>query len=172
MGAPSLAALDARLSAFEVFRQEARRIWRNADAVPLALSADLEPASSAAVAAVACREEPRSLGNHILNPQAPRTLLLSERALSYPADALRRVLIHEAVHLGIGGHRARFRAVCRAHGGSMTGSEALGSPVRLQIKVGARYRTVREYPREKIEEARLEMRAVVLRSNVRCRITY
>lgn len=146
------AALDlqtvprTRAEALQIFRACAREIWRNADAVPLSVS-DEEPAPGA-IASVGLRGTPRRLGTYVVNHDVPRTLRVAERALAYPDDVFRKLMMHEAVHLGIGPHGAEFRRVCLAHGGSLSGGEARGEPVLVQRKCGARYRTVQEFPRE------------------------
>jgi hypothetical protein len=153
------AALDLRPAkrtreeALALFRECARLIWRNADVCNVSVSEE-GPSDAHAVAAISSRASCDRFHRHILNPEDPRVLFVSERALSLDDEALRRVLIHEAVHLGIGGHSARFRRVCVSHGGAMSGGEAEGRPVQVQRKEGARFRTVREFPRENIEEAK------------------
>jgi hypothetical protein len=164
-------AARTREEALAIFRQCAREVWRNADACNVSV-AERGPGSSDAVAAIAGRSSCDRFNRYILNPEAPRILFVSERALSLDDEALRAVLIHEAVHLGIGGHSARFRRVCVSHGGAMSGGEAEGRPVQVQRKEGARFKTVREFPRENIEEAKswgLQMSRI---TSTRYRIVY
>jgi hypothetical protein len=159
-----------REEALAIFRQCAREIWRNADACNVSV-AERGP-SSDAVAAIAGRSACDQFNRYVTNPEWPRVLYVSERALSLDDEALRRVMIHEAVHLGIGGHSARFRRVCVSHGGAMSGGEAEGRPVQVQRKEGARYRTVREFPRECIEEAKAWGSQLSRNTGFRYRIVY
>lgn len=160
---------DARLQAFEEFQAHARRIWKNADAVPVQLSLE-EPRN--ALASVSTHGSPRSLGSIILNPEQTRTVRLSSEVLAFPPEALSKILIHEALHLGISGHGARFRLACAKHGGALSGRDARGAPVVVERKVGARFRLVKEFPRESLQEAKAFMRESVRISGIRHRITY
>jgi hypothetical protein len=160
-----------RAEALDIFRACAREVWRNADAVPLQVS-DQEPTSSHALAAVGQVGRPQRIGRFIANPSLPRTLYVSERALSFPPEAFRKLMMHEAIHLGIGPHNAAFRSVCLTHGAPLSGGEARGEPVQVQRKIGARFRTIREFPRERIEEARAEGLALSRITGIRHRIVY
>jgi hypothetical protein len=163
-------SIDARLQAFETFRACTRLVWKNADAVPLVLSTE-EPGGRA-LASVACLKNPRAIGPYVMNHAEARTLRLSAEVLRYPAEALRRVLLHEAVHLGIGGHGARFRRLCASVGGAISGAEARGAPVVVSRKVGARFRPLKEFPRAALAEARAFCRAQAHSTGIRHRISY
>lgn len=166
----SFQVFDARVRAFDIFREEARRIWSNAEAVPVQLSLD-EPGKGC-LASVTTLGTPRSIGSRVLNPERTRTLRLSAEVLAFPPEALRKILIHEALHLGISGHGARFMRACALYGGARTGQEARGAPVVVACKEGRRFRVVREFPRESLNEARAFMVQQVRSTGIRHRITY
>jgi hypothetical protein len=161
-----------RADALDIFRACARTIWRNADSVPVSVSPESPSGGSDVLASVSQCGNPQRVGSFVANPSLPRTLRVSDRALSFPPEAFRKLMMHEAVHLGIGPHNAAFRSVCLRHGAPLSGGEARGEPVQVQRKIGARYRTIREFPRERIEEARAEGLALSRITGIRHRIVY
>jgi hypothetical protein len=162
---------ETRLEAFEDFRAQCREVWKNGASVPLRLSLD-EPINPQALASVACAVQPRAIGSHILNPFFERTLCLAERFFSLSPDAQRKILIHEACHLGVGGHGERFKHLCHQFGGAMTGADAEGTPLRIERKEGRRYVLAREFPRSEAAQARAWGAEQVRSTGLKHRITY
>jgi len=66
-------------------------------------------------------------------------LLANPIFFTYNKEDIDRILIHEAVHLGIHRHDARFREMCLEHGGSLTHNHLIEKKVKLQIKKGNRF---------------------------------
>lgn len=138
-----------REAAFEVFRHEAGRVWRNAGfALPRVQLSHEEP-TTGVLASLAYSGRVCSVGESILQCAAQYTLRVSDRLLERDAGTVRRVMAHEAIHLGVVNHGQEFRAHARRVDATIS-EEGLETPgVQAQKKVGARYQTVRIFDDER-----------------------
>jgi len=66
-------------------------------------------------------------------------LLANPIFFTYSKEDIDRILIHEAIHLGIHRHDTRFREMCLEHGGSLTRNHLTEKKIKLQIKKGNRF---------------------------------
>ncbi len=89
---------------------------------------------------------PMAVGRHLISYPRTATLRLADRLLVEPPERIRKILLHEAVHLGYPGHGADFRAVAREVGATVSESGLDDDIVQVQKKVGARFQTVKTFP--------------------------
>lgn len=87
------------------------------------------------------------------------TLRLSPRFYELPDDRAEGILKHEVLHLGYPRHDAAFNEHARSIGAPLTEMESEGGKVEVQVKDGARFRTVQEFDTE--DEARAFARSVL-----------
>ena len=147
---PEPAPSEAHLRAWEVFHEAARRIWRNADFAldHTRLSSLPPPSDSKVLAAVGHTGPQKAIGDSIYRRSSHYTLYLSPRLFSMSDEDIRKVMTHEAIHLGISGHPADFREMARKHGATIT-EEGLEDPgIHLEVKQGARYKRVATFTSE------------------------
>jgi hypothetical protein len=146
----------SRTEALAMFHEAARTMWRNVEPVLKRTTASDEEPAGGFLASLA--HPPGAVWRIGPMLQATArcgfTLRIASRLLDLGPDAVRRIMIHEACHLGIGGHGEEFRALCRKHGGAVSEEALLGGDVvRVQQLVRRRYRTVREFPGSQEQEA-------------------
>lgn len=151
-----------RAKVFEVFKDAVGVVWSNADFVLPHLSFDetLWP-SGECLAALVFEGNPRAIGTSILR-RAPRyILLMSPKLLTMNPEAIWKIMVHEAVHIGHRGHGGEFRKLVRQFGGAVSGTAVENPVVMVQTKVGLRYQTVRKFEDEREAElwARAQQRA-------------
>src|SRR3990167_1151968 len=147
--------------AFEVFRLATEQVWHNHQFVQPVLVLSDEPPAGDVLASLAYAGKPMAIGNSILRRAERYILRVSDRLLAMDAEHVRRVMIHEAVHLGYPKHDANFRQLVREHGGTQSES-ALDNPgVHVQVKQGSRYTTIKTFEdeREATRWAKEQMRA-------------
>lgn len=147
--------------AFEIFRNVAAQVWKNADfalGVTTLDEATLPPHDYVA-ALVHSQRGAQAFGDVIFRRPASYRLRVAERLLALPHATVRDVMVHEAVHLGHPNHGREFRDLCRKHGGTV--SEAAqdrgGNFVVVEMKVGSRFRPIKTFDDE--DAARSFMRA-------------
>lgn len=142
-----------RRGAADLFIEAARAMWQNADfALKVVELVEEEPADGV-LASLAYAGRPMAIGNSILRRPPRYVLRISQRLLDMADDAIRKIMVHEAAHLGHAAHDADFRSMVRAHGGSVSESAIEADVIRVEVKVGARYRVLREFPGEQEMEA-------------------
>jgi hypothetical protein len=151
-----------RQAVFERFRELARKMWRNYDSIDALVSFDpsKEPdrtASSPIIyAAILADGRQRSLGDLILHSSSKYVLQLHNELLSLKPDVIDKILLHEAGHLGINNHGEEFRKMVVKNGGSVSFFAAVcedGKSIRVEIKEGARFKTIRTFPFDREAEA-------------------
>ena len=121
----------------------AQEVWRNADSVlPRVFLSPEEPASDVLASLAYDTHGVRAFGDIIFATRVNYTLRLSARLLVMDDEAVRRILIHEAVHLGHPTHGPEFRQMVRQHGGAVSESSTADGKIQIQAKIGNRYRTV------------------------------
>lgn len=95
----------------------------------------------------------------VLRRYAPSyTLKLAPRFYDLPEDRAEGILKHEVLHLGYPRHDAAFNDHARAVGAPLTENESEGGKIQLQVKDGARFKTVREFDNE--ADAKAFVRAI------------
>ena len=147
----------ARAAIFEEFKEVAREVWSNADFVLDRTTMFPGPPPHEGVPAALLTNpygSQRAVGDSILRRADSYALMVSDEFLAWAPDKIHRVLIHEAVHLGITHHGREFRDKVKKHGGAVTvtGLES-GNTIQIQKKVGSRFQTVREFPPDAEDEA-------------------
>jgi hypothetical protein len=85
-------------------------------------------------------------------------LVINPALLQRDEDFIRKIMIHEAVHIGYMKHDANFREIVHEHGGAVSESDASGEGIRVQKKEGSRFKTVKTFPSEEEAAARVWMR--------------
>lgn len=90
-----------------------------------------------------------AIGGVIIRPADRYELLLAPHLAEVSADARKRILLHELVHIGYGGHGKRFRTYCKAVGGVISGSAVTDPGFHLEKKVGTRFKRMRTFSTEK-----------------------
>lgn len=149
-----------RQQAFELFKQAADAMWSPFRRQPISsfcTLSDEEPAGGY-LASLGHVGPVAAVGSMIWRRAERYTLRVSQKLLSLGPEAVRKIMVHEAGHLGHMGHTEDFRRLVREHGGSVS-ELALesDSKIQVQVKVGSRYRTVATFGTEL--EARQYVRA-------------
>ena len=137
-----------RLGAFGMFVEAVRQVWRNNEFVADVLVLSPEEPSGRVLASLSYAGTPSAIGNSILR-RAPRyTLRVSDRLLMRGTNSVRKVMIHEAVHVVYMNHGREFRDLVRKHGGTVS-EEAIENPgVHVQLKRGSRFETIKTFDTE------------------------
>lgn len=165
-----------RLAVWEVFKEAARKVWTNADKALFwdngnerGFIADEQTACGSELACVIYAGFPRISGNYLISFPREFELRVTDKLLEQSAENIRKVMIHEAVHLGVRDHGRVFREICSANGGVLT--SALKDPeARVEKKVGARYQFVRSFTSDKEatawarEQAAADMKVLIERA--------
>lgn len=143
-----------RAAIFAAFKQAVRHVWVNADFVLDVIDMSDEAPVENVLASIAYAGNVTAIRDHLLRRAPHYTLRVSDGLLILPAVEVRRVLIHEAAHLGYRGHGADFRALVVAKGGVVAGAGVdSGGVIEAQVKMGARYKTVRTFPQDTPKDA-------------------
>ncbi len=143
-----------RQQIFQIFKKVSREIWGPIVDKQLKLKFSSEqPASKGVLADLSYMlrgpERDRATGDRMLTvPNDPTfTLRVADALLEKSATQIRRVMIHEAGHLGYPRHNKKFNDLMEKYGGAKTERDAeTGGNVAVQLKVGRRYQTVAEFP--------------------------
>jgi len=140
-----------RETAFEWFKSCVVEVWGKwPEHLDLKLSpeapSEIEGEHPLASLAYARTARPMAVGRHLISYPSEATLRISDRLLTLPPEKIRKILLHEAAHLGYSGHGAEFRAVAREVGATVSESGLDDDVVQVQKKVGARFKTVRTFP--------------------------
>lgn len=162
--------INTKLEAFGEFVRIAHDIWPqlNQFAIPpdLILETSVKIPHGAAAALYVCREAHAGwygVGKpHLYSACKQYRLVLSDRLMTRDDEAIRKVLIHEALHLGFIRHDQTFKRVCAYLGGARSEREAITSEeerVMLQVKPYGRrkFQDIKAFPT--IEQARQFFRA-------------
>lgn len=68
----------------------------------------------------------KAYGDRLLYlPTNKYTLIINERLLDKPADFVRKIAIHEAVHLGYGSHNDDFMRVVKKYNGAVSENDVV-----------------------------------------------
>jgi hypothetical protein len=134
-----------REDAIVLFRRAVAEVWgqHTADLVTLSLvEGDPSEGSFASVAQDrSCRQV--AIDDHLIRYCREYKLRVSPAFLELDDETIRRVLIHEAVHLGYPNHGREFRALVAKKGGVISGRavEDGSDKIQVQRKVGSRFKT-------------------------------
>lgn len=148
-----------RETVFEWFKEAVAEVWGK---FPAELTLHLAPEAPAAIG----KEEPPAsleylrsampvaVGRHLIRYPREATLRVSDELLVMSPEHIHKILLHEAIHLGYAGHGKEFRDVAREVGAVVTtaGLET-GGKIEVQKKIGARFKTQREFPDSEEREA-------------------
>jgi len=146
-------SLQQKQELFHEFMTHARRIWQNFDFVEPHVGISNDEPPRKVLAAVVHLGDIKARGNFITHRATFYQLLLSERLLGMPKEAVTKVLIHEAVHLGYPDHNQDFRDLVRQHGGAVSETSIESPGVQVQLKQGARFKTVKVFPEDQEQAA-------------------
>ena len=142
-----------REEAFQLFKDAIRKVWgdRGHDFVlpVLVLSAEEPAGGFQASIAHPGNERPMVIGSSLIRRCSRYTLRIADRLLALGRDATWKIMVHEAVHVGIINHGVDFRRLVREHGGAVSemASENAGA-IEVQQKKGSRFVTVRTFEDE------------------------
>lgn len=130
-------------------------VWKNWDFVKDVFKWTLvEPSHESDVyAALLVKGKMSAIGRSVLRRAESYKLAASHRMMKLAPDKQDKVLLHELVHIGYGGHGADFRRVCQEVGGIISGSGVEEPGVHLEQKQGPRYVRVKTFQTE--QEAKL-----------------
>jgi len=119
------------------FEEIAREIWGDSiiDQMEIKFEISEDKVNLAGLAAVRSRFSARRCHGFF-----KKNIFIANPALfTYDKKDIDRVLIHEAVHLGIHRHDTKFHSICLKHGGTLTKTHLKENKIKLQIKKGTRY---------------------------------
>ena len=149
-----------RMATFSRFIALGPTVWRNwsfvADRIVLSFEV-LDERKVVGEKALACVQyqgksfaKPQAIGRSILRAMPGYALVLSNRLMrEYTGVALDKILLHELVHLGYGGHGKDFQHVCKEVGGVIYGAAAVSSKVYAEQKqANGRYKRLHEFESE------------------------
>lgn len=171
-------AKHTREEVFEAFKQAVVLVWSNGDELVPLLRMTTEEPSDDVLASLVFASYPKTLGRCVYRPADFYALRVSDACLDLEPAALRGVMIHEAVHVGVRGHGSRFIQTCQKYGGTISGATAKGEKtaelvLEVQDERGKRFRQLEKFP----ADGKLELMAFVLALKVafprsRYRIVY
>jgi hypothetical protein len=134
-----------REDALVLFRRAVAEVWGQgtADQVELALGDGVPSEGSFASISQARSCRPVAIDDHLIRYCTLYTLRVSPAFLELDDESIRRVLIHEAVHLGYPNHGREFRALVAKKGGVISGRavEDGDDKIQVQRKEGTRFKT-------------------------------
>lgn len=128
-------------------------VWKNWNFVADKLGWVTGEPNDKVYAALAYAGQPKAVGRSILIASERYVLMVSYRAMELSEEQLRKVLLHELVHIGYRGHGRDFRDVCREVGGVVSGSGVTDPGTHVEKKIGHRYKRVRTFDDPKEAEA-------------------
>lgn len=150
-----------KLDTFGRFLELGPQVWTNWDSVKdrCRLSFDsprgLRSEKRGVLAAIMYRgttrqKNPLAFGRTIHQPMPEYDLLLTPYLMvDFKGPDLDKILLHELVHLGYGGHGADFRAVCTSVGGVLYGKSVRDPGVHIeQRQANGRYKRVKTFKTE------------------------
>lgn len=116
--------LEFKKASFERAKVLGPTVWKNWDFVKDQFFwSPVEPTEKV-MAALSVKGKTTAIDRSVLQRAERYTLLVSHRSMDLKPEDLDKVLLHELVHMGYGGHGADFVKVCREVGGAV-GSDAV-----------------------------------------------
>lgn len=145
-----------RETVFEWFKEAVALVWGKwPPGLELHLSLE-EPKMQDSLASLAYARNAvgMAVGRHLLRYPREATLRVRDELLVKPPSDIHKILLHEAIHLGYPRHDADFRRVAVEVGAVVSGAGLdTGGKIEVQKKVGARFKTQREFPIDAEREA-------------------
>ena len=136
----------------DLFREVCVAVWGKSSIDQLTLLLDARTPSMDGqyqiLAAVAYAGKPLAMGRHLIRAADSRTykLLVSDALLAMDDATIKKVLVHEACHLGYKNHGREFRELVVANGGTLSGGGVEeGYQFEVQRKEGARFKTIKTF---------------------------
>ena len=141
-------ASTSRDQAFRMFKEAARKVWRNSDFVEQAVSLSHEEPKGDVLASLAYAGNVRAIGDSLIVRSKHYTLRIADALLAKDETTIMKIMIHEAVHLGYPRHDADFRRLVREHGGAVSESATGDDSIKVQMKKGSRFETIKTFDDE------------------------
>lgn len=142
-----------------MFLDAVATVWGAEWVDKLTFSFEVRPIKGDVLAALSFWPRPKAVagGSTLISPAGDGSyvLIMSPRLLREDEDTIRKIMIHEAVHIGYVGHGAEFQRVVKRHGGALSERSAVEGRVHVQEKVGARYKTIETFADMERAKARL-----------------
>jgi hypothetical protein len=160
----------SRAAAFEMFKEAGNKMWASGEQVTSLVTLSQEEPTAGTLASLARPTgRLRAVGNIIIRPAAKYVLRVSDRLLGMGTDHVRKIMIHEAGHLGYDGHGTDFRSIVTRNGGALseTGLQD-GDAFHIQRKEGSRFKTIKSFENE--QAARIWVREEARRQPGRYRM--
>jgi len=141
--------------AFDIFKSAADEIWgpETMKQVSLRYSVEELPGVLAGLRHLRHNKRKMAIGQSLI--YLPRdksfTLVLDPKLLEHDREFVRRIMVHEAIHIGYPKHDADFRHLVKKYRGALTetdANEASDKPYQAQKKVGSRFQTVERFETE------------------------
>ena len=148
-----------REEAFDVFLRAIEHVWgqRGFSFVrPVVRLGTESPPADFLAAVLWTGGRPMAIGSSLIRRAASYELRVADRALALDEGAMWRLMVHEAVHLGISQHGQEFRSLVREKGGAVSERNVNDevAKILLQKKIGPRYQTIEEFDDERAAQAR------------------
>jgi hypothetical protein len=90
-------------------------------------------------------ETPVSINRYLLRIPREATVIAREDLFEKDKDFIKKILKHEAIHLGIAGHGQKFEEVANKVGTFSTENLISGGGYMVQEKIGKRFKTVKTF---------------------------
>lgn len=156
---------------FKMFKEAVRTIWKS-DTLEKHADFDIKVDNKLKTLAALVylvlprdRRRKRAIGDSlIMIPTKKFTLVINEKLLKLPVEQIRKIVIHEAVHIGHPNHDADFERVVRKYHGAVSENDATSDgKIYLMVQPAPRKRYVQVEPKSEstftdIEVARKAMR--------------
>lgn len=127
---------------FELFKEAARVVWPSG--ADFALEATVlsyeQPKDDVFASLTWVGGKTRVIGDVLFQRPKQYILRISDRLLVESPTVRKRIMIHEAVHLGYGNHGKDFREMVRRHGGAVSEHTSGEDLVEVIRKEGARFK--------------------------------
>jgi hypothetical protein len=136
---------------FALFRHWASVIWGPNTIANLDIRLSDEEPEGGHHASVSYAGNVWAIHNSLLRYPNDRryTLRVSDELLEMPPEAVEKVLIHEACHIGYRQHGHDFCACAKEYGGVVTMCQLDNPGYHVQRKEGSRYKTIATFPSER-----------------------
>jgi hypothetical protein len=93
----------------------------------------------------------RVIGDTFFQRPKQYVLRIADRLLVESPTVRKRIMIHEAVHLGLGDHGKSFKEMVRKHGGAVSEHTSGEDLVEVIRKEGARFKSTGKFFRDEAE---------------------
>lgn len=170
---------------FKMFKEAVRTIWKS-DLLEKHAALDVEVDNKLKTLAALTymvsprdRRRARAFGDSLIFiPTKKFTLKINEKLLKLPVDQIRKIVIHEAVHIGHPNHDADFQKVVKKYHGAVSENDATSDgKIYLMYQPAPKKRYVQVEPKSEstftdIEAARKAMREHFAKHKLPVRLSY